>query len=234
MTENTRIFGYCRISTPRQKIGRQIENIKQRYPTALIIEEIYTGATTNRPAFNRLLKSIHPGDTIIFDEVSRMSRNAEEGYEQYRLLYDSGVNLIFLKEPYLNTDNFREATRRRIEMTGTDIDVVLKAVNEYLMLVARRQIESAFSSAEAEVKYLHQRTSEGVRRAQLEGKQVGRPPGKKIETKKSKTAKAQIRKHAKTFGGSLSDTECIQLIGIARGTYYKYKRELIQETEDLS
>ena len=35
-----------------------------------------------------------------------------------------------------------------------------------------------------------------------------------------------IREHSKTFGGSLSDAECIKLIGIARGTYYKYKREI--------
>ena len=36
-----------------------------------------------------------------------------------------------------------------------------------------------------------------------------------------------IQKHSKDFGGSLNDVECIRMIGIARGSYYKYKRELL-------
>ena len=33
----------------------------------------------------------------------------------------------------------------------------------------------------------------------------------------------------KTFNGSLKDSECIKLAAIDRGTYYKYKRELLEE-----
>ena len=229
MKQAHKTYGYCRISTPQQRITRQVGNIKAGYPDAIIVEEVFTGTTTDRPAFGRLLRNILPGDTIIFDEVSRMSRNASEGFMLYRKLYDAGVELVFLKEPYLNTEVFRQAVSRRIEMTGTDIDVILAAVNEYLMLVAQRQIESAFTAAQAEVDYLHRRTSEGVRRAQMAGKQVGRAPGSKIETKKAKESKEVIRKHSKDFGGSLTDPECIRLVGIARGTYYKYKREIRAE-----
>ena len=34
-----RVFGYCRISTQKQSIERQIVNIKSKYPDAVIIEE---------------------------------------------------------------------------------------------------------------------------------------------------------------------------------------------------
>ena len=65
--------------------------------------------------------------------------------------------------------------------------------------------------------------------ARLEGKQIGRIAGVKIETKKAKKAKEIIKKHSKAYGGSLSDKECIELAKVDRGTYYRYKRQLLQE-----
>ena len=37
-----RIYGYVRISTPKQNIDRQVRNIKKIYPDAIIIKEIQT------------------------------------------------------------------------------------------------------------------------------------------------------------------------------------------------
>ncbi len=51
----------------------------------------------DRPEWMKLLKRIEPGDVIVFDSVSRMSRNADEGIETYFELYEKGVQLIFLK-----------------------------------------------------------------------------------------------------------------------------------------
>lgn len=222
-----RIFGYVRVSTLKQNINRQIENIKQKYPNAVIISESYTGTKMDRPAWNKLHKQLRKGDTVVFDEISRMSRNAAEGFEVYKELYEKGVNLVFIKESTLNTENFRNTAQ--IAMTGNDVDVILKGVNEYLMILAENQIKSAFETAQHEVDFLHQRTSEGVRRAQAEGKQVGRLEGSKISTKKSVEAKEIIKKHSKDFGGALDDAEVIKLTGVSRNTYYKYKREIKAE-----
>jgi len=221
-----RIYGYARISTMKQSIARQIDNIKAKYPDAVIITEEYTGTTTDRPAWNKLRKNLKAGDTVVFDEVSRMSRNAEEGFKLYETLFNEGVNLIFLKEHHLDTEVYRKALQTGVSMTGTDVDVILKAVNEYLMILAKRQIEIAFQTAEHEVEFLHKRTSEGVRKAQAMGKQVGRAAGAKVETKKAKAAKEIIRKHSKDFNGSLNDIEVMKLTNLARNTYYKYKAEL--------
>lgn len=158
-----------------------------------------------------------------------MSRNVKEGFEDYKMLYDMGVNLVFLKERHIDTDNFRQALQSKVSMTGTDLDIILSAVNEYMMKLAERQIEIAFQTAQAEVDYLHQRTSEGVRKAQAAGKQIGRAKGSKVETKKAVEAKKQIRKHSKDFGGNLSDVDCMKLTGLARNTFYKYKREMKAE-----
>lgn len=221
-----RTYGYCRVSTKMQKTDRQIENIRKQFPEAIIVEESFTGTSMDRPQWNKLFNQLHEGDTIVFDEVSRMSRNAEEGFETYKTLFDMGVNLIFLKESTLNTSNFREALEARIALTGTDIDLILEGVNKYLMKVAENQIRTAFETSEHEVDFLHKRISEGVRRAQANGKRVGTEPGRKLITKKSLENKEIIKKHSKDFGGSLNDIELMKMTGLSRNAFYKYKREL--------
>lgn len=225
-----RIYGYARVSTPLQKISRQVDNIRKNYPEAVIIEESYTGTKMDRPAWNKMYKNLRDGDTVVFDEVSRMSRDAEDGFRVYQELFDRGVNLVFLKESTLNTDNFKNVAQ--IPLTGNDIDSILEGINVYLMKVAENQIRAAFRTAQHEVEFLHKRTSEGVRRAQAEGKQVGIAKGTKLTTKKSVEAKEKMLKYSKAFNGTLNDTECIQLIGINRNSYYKYKRELMAEITD--
>lgn len=234
MSKKPTEYGYARVSTKKQSIDRQIANIKERYPQAVIITEAYTGTKMQRPAWSKLYKKLTEGDTVVFDEVSRMSRNAAEGFDVYQELYNRGVNLVFLKEPYINTDVYRTAAQQRIEATistgnaATDTFTasILEAVNQLLMDLAKQQIAAAFEQAQAEVDHLHQRTSEGVKRAQAAGKQVGRTIGATVTTKKSIEAKEQIRKYSKDFDGTLTDKEAMKIIGIARGTYYKYKREM--------
>jgi len=225
------IYGYARISRPTQNIERQIRNITEYEPKAKIITEAYTGTTQERSEWCRLLRRLKPDDTIIFDSVSRMSRNAEEGIEEYERLYNEGINLVFLKEHQIDTQTYRSAIHQQIEMKGNEIaDEFIKAINNVLMILARKQIYLSFEQAQKEVDDLHKRTSEGIKTAKLRGKQVGRPVGASIVSQKSVTAKQIILQHSKDFGGTLNDTEVIKLIGnISRNTYYKYKKELKEE-----
>lgn len=220
-------YGYCRISTPKQNIDRQERNILREYPDAKIIREIYTGTTTDRPEFDRLLKRIKTGDTIVFDSVSRMSRNAEEGYELYQELFDRKVNLIFLKEPTINTETYRQSLATSVPMTGTAVDKILAGVNDFLRELERNQIRIAFEQAQKEIDDLHQRTKEGIETARRNGKRIGRQKGAAVVTKKAAGIKKQITKYSKDFDGSLNDVEVMKLIGnVSRVTYYKYKKEL--------
>lgn len=84
----SREFGYCRISTGRQNIERQERNIRTAYPNAVIVKEVYTGTKfQGRKELEKILDKIQAGDTIIFDSVSRMSRDAEEGFQLYEELF---------------------------------------------------------------------------------------------------------------------------------------------------
>lgn len=232
-------YGYCRISTPRQNIERQVRNILAAYPDAHIVREIYTGTKyQGRAELDKLLRIVQAGDRIIFDSVSRMSRSADEGCQLYTELYSRNVDLYFLKEPHINTETYRQTIQRQINaqlQTGsaaTDnfVSSVISALNQYTADLAAEQIRLAFTQAQKEVDDLHQRTREGMLTAKLNGKQIGQVAGRKLTVKKAAPCKELIAKYSKDFGGALSDAECIRLIGIARNTYYKYKRELREQS----
>lgn len=223
------VYGYCRISTKQQSIDRQIRNIKAEYDNAVIITEVYTGTKQDRPEWNKLYKKAKAGDTIVFDSVSRMSRDAAEGFRLYEELYNKGIELVFLKEPHISTSTYKKALQNNVTLTGTNVDYIPEGVNKYLMALAKEQIRLAFEQSEKEVQDLHQRTKEGIETARLNGKQIGQKQGAKLTTKKSIEAKKQIQKHSKDFDGTLSDADCMKLTGLARNTFYKYKREMKAE-----
>lgn len=228
------IYGYCRISRPKQSIDRQIRNIKAVHPNAVIVREIFTRTRLDRKEWLRLVAKVKAGDTIVFDSVSRMSGDAEEGFAAYEELFNRGVNLEFLKEPHINTETYKRALENNVTLTGSSVDLILEGVNRYLMELAKEQIRLAFEQSEKEVEDLHQRTREGIETARLNGKQVGRQKSAKVTTQKSVAAKKTILKYSKDFGGTMPDVDVMKLTGIARNTFYKYKRELKADEASLS
>ena len=226
---NRRIYGYVRISTAKQNIDRQVRNIKKIYPDAIIIKEIYTGSTLDRPEWKRVIPKIPVGSLIVFDSVSRMARNADEGVADYFELFDRGIELAFLVEHYIDTAVYRENIKDKIALMGTDEDEIIKGINNYFRKIAEKQIRIAFEQAEKELDDLHQRTREGIETARLAGKQIGQLPGRKLNVKKATTAKEIIKLHSREYGGSLRHSEVQKLAGISRNTLYKYKKELREE-----
>jgi DNA invertase Pin-like site-specific DNA recombinase len=222
-------YGYCRISRAKQSIERQIRNIKAEYPEALIIQEVFTRTRLDRKEWSKLYNAVKAGDIIVFDSVSRMSGNADEGFTAYEELNNRGIKLVFLKEPHINTDTYKQALESNVKLTGGNVDFILEGVNKYLMALAKEQIKLAFQQSEKEVEDLHQRTKEGLETARLNGKQIGQKEGAKLTTKKSVASKEIILKHSKDFNGTLADADVMKLTGLARNTYYKYKKELKEE-----
>lgn len=238
-----RIYGYCRISTKHQNIERQVRNILKAYPDADIRKEAYTGTkVVGRRAFERILKEVRSGDTIVFDSVSRMSRNASEGVALYEKLYNEGIELVFLKEPHVNTSVYREALQKqqadyiKIDTgdtsTDTFINSILEALKTFQMDLAKKQIEIAFQQSEKEVMDLRQRTKEGIETARRNGKQVGQEKGRTLHIKKKAQAKRVIQRHNKSFGGTLTNEQTWTLAGISKMTFYKYRDEIIQEMQE--
>lgn len=233
------IVGYCRVSTPQQRLERQIANIKQVYPDAVIISETYSGTTENRPKWQKLLRQCRAGQVskLVFDEVSRFSRNAEEAVKTYKELYELGIELEFLKEPHINSEVYRQASKQQIKIDTSSMDsdtanlltAVVDGLNDYLLAVAEKQIKLAFERAQAERDLLSKRTSEGLKQAKLMGSKVGRQAGEKLITRKYKKAVRIIRKYYKGCGGELTASQCFALCNISKSTFYRYIDELREE-----
>ena len=248
----SKTYGYCRISTLKQNIERQIRNIMKEFPDAIIIQETFTGTIfQGRKELEKLVRYIQAGDTIVFDSVSRMSRNSEEGFALYEKLYNQGVELVFLKEPHINTATYRKTLQEKQislslnsgdEATDKLMKSILDALNDYIMTLAKKQIQLAFIQSQKEIDDLHQRTREGIETARRNGKQIGQQRGIKLNISKKVPIQQLILKHSKSFGGANSDREVIAIINastfipegqtvpkrlhVSNNTYYKYKTEL--------
>ncbi len=225
-----RVYGYCRISTKKQNIERQERNILAAYPTAHIVKETYTGTRLCRKGLDKLLREVRSGDVIVFDSVSRMSRNSSDGIALYMDLMDKGIDLVFLKEPHINTETYKQALSNGVDLVGNEIaDIYIEATNKVLRLLATKQIELAFQQAQKEVDDLKQRTAEGIETARRRGKRIGTPQGSVLNVKKKAPAMKVIRENSVRFGGTLNDTQCARAAGICRKTFYKYLYEIEQE-----
>lgn len=230
------IYGYVRVSTINQKTQRQIDNIKEFEPTAIIYEEKQSGKDIEgREKFRNLLGKVKAGDVIIFDEVSRMSRNAEEGYNLYMELLKNNVSLVFLKERHIDTDEYKRRTANHLQRITSSNEKMDKLVNGILELVEeferdnlKDNIRLAFEQAEHERQFLIKRVTEGKARSK---KPQGRPEGSpNIKSEKADHIKKVIREQSKDFDGKFSDAKIMrEYLKVARNTYYKYKRELMEE-----
>lgn len=61
-----KVYRYCRISTFKQSMERQIRNIKLAYPDAVIVKETYTGTKKQeRKEFEKMIKVVFTGDTLV-------------------------------------------------------------------------------------------------------------------------------------------------------------------------
>lgn len=232
-----KIYGYVRVSTIQQKVERQINNIIGFNGDAIIISEKQSGKDIeNRAEFKKLLNKAKSGDTIIFDEVSRMSRNADEGFSLYMELMQRDISLVFLKERHIDTDEYKRRTQKHIEKVSSSNKKMDNLINGILELVAEFEQENlkdnirlAFEQAEHERQFLIKRVTEGKATS---SKRQGRPEGScNIKTDKADHIKQTIRDLSKDFDGKYSDAKILReyLHNTSKGTYYKYKKELKEE-----
>lgn len=98
--EGNKVYGYCRVSTKGQidnnSLEQQKEEITNRYYNAICYEEGYTGKTTQRPVFNKLVGKLETGDTLVVTKLDRLCRSTKEGLEIIEKLKKEGVKIHIL------------------------------------------------------------------------------------------------------------------------------------------
>ena len=94
------IYGYARVSAKTQLKGNSLEEQREelkRNGCEVIVEEQFTGKTTSRPKFDKLIQQqLQKGDTLIVTKLDRFARNVTEGISTIRFLFSKGVKVHVL------------------------------------------------------------------------------------------------------------------------------------------
>ena len=219
-----KLYGYTRCVTKKQDPEAQFQNIRDAVPSADFFIDTFTGAKSDgRKAWERMMEAVEPGDTIVFDSITRMEENAEAGVETYIRLYEKGVNLKFIKEPHIDTTVYRTAFHIYISVVGEGR--IGEGIYRCLMSLAAAQIHLAYLQAETEAAELRQRAEKCIAAAKQE-KRAARPKGAKIRTPKREHSEKRILELSKDFNGTLPDKDVMKILNISRHAYYNYKRSL--------
>lgn len=137
---------YSRVSTQEQNSEQQAQELARKHNHDFIVEEQFTGTTTDRPKFNKLLSQLKPLDTLIVYDVSRIGRNTSEVLEVAERLKNNSVRLL-------------------IDSLG-GIDVTSSAGEMILTVMA--------ALAKMERSQLRERQAIGIATAKADGKYKGR------------------------------------------------------------
>lgn len=216
-------FTYKRISTKEerglQKYNRQEAALKkyaEEHGIEYVAEfqEDESGKNfDNRKEWKRLEKLVQPGDTIVFKDISRFTREANNGYNKYMELLERGVELVFIDNPTISTDYIKQ----------------LLNVAEQQNIVARTSLESTvklliiveLDRVEQERLILINRIKNGI---SASDKKQGRKPGQLDKMT------AELEADIKAFLGdrSIKQVDLMEKHKISRNTLKKYI-ELVKE-----
>jgi DNA invertase Pin-like site-specific DNA recombinase len=107
-------IGYARVSSIGQNLDSQIDAL-QKVGCIKIFTDKITGSRMDRPGWTRLLEYIRPEDTLVVTELSRMTRSLLDLLETTKLLEQSKINLLSLRE---NIDTTTATGRCFLSMMG--------------------------------------------------------------------------------------------------------------------
>ena len=91
--------GYIRVSTKKQEQGTSLSDqrkILQEEGCQVIYEDVYSGASMDRPEFDRLCNEVQAGDTIVVCKLDRIARTETEAYNRVVGLVRSGIRVHVL------------------------------------------------------------------------------------------------------------------------------------------
>lgn len=138
-------IGYARVSTQDQNLDRQLDALNKA-GCERIFNEKMTGTKSARPELQMMLLTVRPGDTVIVESFSRLSRSTKDLLQMVEKLSNMGVHLISLKE---------------------DLDTTTATGKLMLTML------SALSQFERDL--IAERTIDGLKAARARGRCGGRP-----------------------------------------------------------
>ena len=171
-----------------------------------------------------------------------------------------GCELIFLKEPHINTASYREALKGSLKVSvksgdqATDelVNGIMTALNKFMMAKVKDDIKRAFEQSQAETDFRAQRVTEGIAEAKKknerlilmygeegarkrpEWSEIGRSDGDKLNVKKAEPIMDLIRKYSRDFDGTLNDRELLGVLSTQTVKIPNKKRSGKVEEREIS
>ena len=192
------MYGYVRVSSQEQNEDRQLIAMAESGVTrGNIFIDKQSGKDFERPNYKKLIKRLHPGDTLIIKSIDRLGRNYEEIQKQWRIITkEKKVDIVVIDMPLLDT-------RRDKNLLGTFIsDLVL-------------QLLSFISENERTT--IRQRQAEGIAAAKKRGVRFGRPTKEAPPDFDELIAKWQKKE--------MPLDEILRQYGMSESTFYRRLRE---------
>lgn len=95
----SKIYGYARVSSRVQVEGNSLEAqeklLRENGATEIYLEQ-YTGKDIKRPVFDKLIRLLEKGDTLMVTKIDRLARSLTQGSELVKKLIDEGINVHIL------------------------------------------------------------------------------------------------------------------------------------------
>ena len=197
-------YAYIRVSTKEQSIDRQLLALE---PYQIKKKNIYcdyqSGKDFDRPAYQRMMKRLKPGDLLIVKSIDRLGRNYNDILVQWQYITkELKVDILVLDMDLLDT------RQKSGNLTGTLIADLVLQIFAYV--------------AQTEREFICQRQAEGIEAAKRKGKKFGRP--EKEMPKQFKEVCQRCKK------GELSTRQASELLGISHTTFYRRYKKIIEET----
>lgn len=218
------VYSYMRISTAeernKQSFVRQEKSL-EAYAKNNNIEYILqfkddcSAKSFDRPQWKKLESILHEGDTVVFKEISRFTREAENGYSKYMELMQKGVNLVFIDNPTVSTDYIRNLT----EIANTQQLVTKTALESTIKLLLIVELDRVQKEREIIVK----RIKQGI---EASDKKSGRKVGNL--DKMSDELKADIKLFINDR--SIKQIDLMKKHNISRNTLKKYVK-IVEEAK---
>lgn len=194
-----RVFGYVRVSTKEQNEARQMIAMREMGIDEMhIYVDRQSGKDFQRPQYQKLLRKLKKGDTLVVKSIDRMGRNYDEIIEQWRIITrEKEADIVVLDMPLLDT-------RQGRDLTGTLIaDIVLQLLS-YV--------------AETERDFIRSRQAEGIAAAKAKGVRFGAKPKEK-PPEFPECAEAWKR-------GEISARKAARVLGISHPTFLKWVNKM--------
>ena len=95
-------MGYARVSTMEQNLDLQLPDLKKAGCQKIYREKV-SGATRQRPEFQRMLDQIRVGDVIVVWKLDRLARSTRDLLETIETIQEAGGKFMSISEPWADT-----------------------------------------------------------------------------------------------------------------------------------